>query len=303
MPKDCTLIATLPNLASQERVQKILECPFIAGARFNTGVTTLMDATETVALLNSLSNRYSKPIWLDLKGRQLRITSWADPQYEAIELNHAISVVYPARIYFRGGEPCEIVRVKSNRILVEPLPSEALGAGQSVNILAKELEIDGYLTETDKLYLAAGEALGMNQVMASFVESFYDFGEILQIMPDATIVSKIESVKGIGLVNHMLNSKVNCDLMAARDDLYIETGQKPAQFMGYLRTIIAADPNAICASRIFASLERQKRASFADFADLTLMYELGYRRFMLGDNICNRHFLEAISAWEEFVNG
>ena len=49
------------------------------------GLTHADDST-----LKSLSEQYSKDIWLDLKGRQLRIAKWADPLYEAIELNHNI---------------------------------------------------------------------------------------------------------------------------------------------------------------------------------------------------------------------
>ena len=301
MKKKCTLIATLPNLVSLDRVRRILENPFVAAARFNTGVATLMDEISTVALLNGLSEEYQKPIWLDIKGRQLRIVRWADPQYEAIELSHAISVVYPARIHFRGGEPRNIVRCRGNRILVDPLPSEALGAGQSVNILAKELVVEGYLTETDKRYLSAGAGSNLKLVMASFVESLSDLSDVRQFMPDATIVAKIESPKGLNFVRS-LTGLDGINLMAARDDLYIETGQKPVEFLEHLRAIIMSDPGAICASRIFSSIESQGQVSFADFADLTLMYELGYRHFMLGDNICNRHFEAAISAWQEFVD-
>lgn len=298
MKKDLTLIATLPNLNNRERVHEVLACPEIAEARFNTGVSTLMDADEVVELLKTLSVQYSKRIWLDLKGRQLRITRWADPQYEAIELNHRISVVYPAKIYFRNGGYRNIVRVSGNKILVDKPPREAVGAGQSVNIIAKSLEIEGYLTSRDKEYLTAAAKCGMTGVFASFVEELSDLGEIAEILPDAEIVSKIESIKGVELIK---KNKIG-SLMAARDDLYLQSEQK-YDMMHHLKAIIRSDKNAICASGIFLSLENKEKVDFADYSDLDCMYNLGYRRFMLCDNICNYRFEQAISAWKDYCNG
>ena len=71
--------------------------------------------------------------------------------------------------------------------------------------------------------------------------------------------------------------------------------------MAHLATIIKSDPGAICASRIFSSLERKSSVDFADYADLSLMASMGYRRFMLCDNICNYHFDKAIAAWRDFA--
>ena len=71
----------------------------------------------------------------------------------------------------------------------------------------------------------------------------------------------------------------------------------------YLKNIISKDNGAICASKIFSSLEKRREVDFSDFADLELMYNLGYKKFMLCDNICNYKFEKAIKAWEEFING
>ncbi|MDR0979400.1 MAG: hypothetical protein LBL91_05730 [Lachnospiraceae bacterium] len=298
MKQGCTLIATLPNLANAEMVRNVLSCPDISEARINTGVSTLMSVDEVVATLKKLSTEYSKRIWVDLKGRQLRIARWADPRYEAIELNHQVEVVYPAKIYFRNGGCRNILRTRGNQILVDSPPQEAVGAGQSVNIIAKELDVIGYLTELDKQYLEAMSRQEMNGVFASFVERLEDLSDIAAIMPKAEIVSKIESLKGIELIT---KNRIGT-LMAARDDLYLESGQNYSM-LKHLETIIENDSNAICASRIFTSLEKREHVDLADFSDLTLMYNLGYRRFMLCDNICNYHFNEAICAWREFLNG
>ena len=248
---------------------------------------------------SNLSIKYNKKLWIDIKGRQLRVTKWADPLYSCIEISHRVQVLYPAQIYFRNGDRVNITHIKDgNKLFVDPLPRQALGAGQSVNILAKDIEIDGYLTEKDKQYLRVCKKMDLNYIMASFVETFDDLAQILQILPNAQIVSKIESLKGMSFI-----TQYNVpNLMAARDDLYLQSGQNYSM-LNHLKTIISRDSGAICASKIFLSLEKRETVDIADFADLKLMYDMGYRKFMLCDNICNYSFEKAIQAWEEFING
>lgn len=298
MKKDCILIATLPSLSNLRNVEKVIMNPNIAEVRFNTGVNTIYTPEETLEILKSLCFKYTKKLWIDIKGRQLRVAKWADPLYECIQLNHPIEIKYPAKISFRNGDTVNITHVKGDKIFVDPLPKEALGAGQSVNISSEYLRIEGYLTPKDKEYLIACKRLGLNNIMASFVEDYKDLVQILEILPNANIVSKIESLKGIDLINQF---KI-INLMAARDDLYLQTGQNYSM-LRYLKNIISKDNGAICASKIFSSLEKRREVDFSDFADLELMYNLGYKKFMLCDNICNYKFEKAIKAWEEFING
>lgn len=299
MKKDCILIATLPSLNNMEKVETVFANPYISEVRFNTGVQIAYTVQEILNILKQLSIKYNKKLWIDIKGRQLRITKWADPLYSCVELSHKVEVLYPTQIYFRNGDKVNIMHIKEgNKLFVDPLPKQALGAGQSVNIIARDLKIDGYLTQKDKEYLKTCKTMGLTHIMASFVEEFSDLTQILQILPNAQIVSKIESLKGIEFV-----SKYNIpNLMAARDDLYIQCGQN-FNMLSHLKTIIQRDSKAICASKIFLSLEKRETVDLADFTDLELMYNIGYRKFMLCDNICNYSFTKAIQAWEEFVNG
>lgn len=299
MKKACTLIATLPNLNRMEKVQRVFADPNVSEVRFNTGSQTPFSIFGTLKRLKALSIKYNKTLWIDLKGRQLRVIKWADPLYSCIELNHNVNIEYPAKVYFRNGDTVNITHVKNgNKIFVDPLPRYAVGAGQSVNIIAKDLKIVGYLTERDKQYLSACRRLGIFNIMTSFVESFDDLVEIRKILPNAKIISKIESKKGMQFVS---TSNIT-GLMAARDDLYLETGQNYSMLKD-LRTIISKDPNAICASRIFLSLDGRDTVDFSDYSDLELMYLMGYRKFMLCDNICNYSFEKAVFAWEDFIYG
>ncbi|MBQ9279523.1 MAG: hypothetical protein IJ215_00520 [Clostridia bacterium] len=307
MKRDCRLIATLPSLSNLKKVQEVFESDCVDEVRFNTGVHVPFAAEEALDILQRLSLKYDKKLWIDVKGRQLRISKWADPLYSCIELNHHVEVLYPAEVCFRNGDRVRIAHIKDgNKLFVEPLPKEALGAGQSVNIIGRDVEIDGYLTEKDKEYLTACAKLGMPWIMASFVEEFLDFMEILTLQPNAQIMAKIESLKGMELVTRhpsVLMEKFNIfSLMAARDDLYIQTGEN-CSMLKHLKAIVDVDSGAVCASRIFPSLERRQTPEFADYADLELMYSMGYRRFMLCDNICNYHFEKAIKAWKEFQHG
>lgn len=299
MKQGCVLMATVPSINSAEKLHKIFTDPHIAEVRFNTGSYTPYSTEDTLKKLMGYAYMFQKVLWIDLKGRQLRVAKWADPVYSCIELNHRVRVSYPATVSFRNGDKVNITHiVDGNKLFVDPLPRETLGAGQSANILAKEVEVEGYLTEKDKEYLEACKKLGLNRIMASFVESFDDLKEILQIMPDAQIVSKIESVKGLAFIEQYNVP----NLMAARDDLYLQTGEN-CDMLKHLKTIISKDSSAICASKIFLSLERRLTADLADYADLELMYSMGYRKFMLCDNVCNYCFDEAMQAWENFING
>lgn len=299
MKQDCCLLATLPTLNNMDKVQKVFENPHISEVRLNTGVQTPYSAEEALKMLKELSIKHNKKLWVDIKGRQLKITKWADPLYSCIELNHKVSVSYPAQIYFRNGDIVNITHIKGgNKVFVDPLPRQALGAGQSVNIMAKDIEIDSYLTPRDKEYLYVCKQMDLNNIMASFVESFDDLRQILSFLPNAQITTKIESLKGMEFISRYDIP----NLMAARDDLYLQSGQNYS-ILNHLKTIIGKDKNAICASRIFLSLENREKVDFADFADLELMYNLGYRRFMLCDNICNYRFEKAIEAWRDFING
>jgi pyruvate kinase len=270
-----------------------MQCPDIKEVRYNTGISDFKSTRELLETLSVIRATFNKNIWLDLKGRQLRITKWADPLYEAIELNHNIELEYPAYITFRNGCTSQIMSTRRNKIIVNPPPKEAVGAGQSVNIIAKSIDIEGYLTDKDKELLSLMPTYGFNSVMASFVEDKQDLLDIYELLPGAEVIAKIESLKGMKFINQQRN----LSLMAARDDLCIEL--RDTNLLASLKNIIECDPNAICASRIFSSLSNNKRPSLADYCDIELMRLMGYHRFMLDDVVSNYHFDEAITGWQK----
>ena len=298
MKKDCKLIGTLPNLRDDKGIDEMMSSPLISEARFNSGVNSLMNEEDIINRLKVIETLYKKKIWIDLKGRQLRVNAWADPSYEAIELNHDIELEYPAKVIFRGSNESEILHTRGNKIILETSPERAVGKGQSVNIIAKNLNIHGYLTPADKRLLVEGNNAGMDNYMASFVENESDLIEILRFNKNASIVSKIESKKGMDFID---NTSLKLNLMAARDDLFIETGRN-IEMLKHLRRIISKDKTAICASRLFSSLNNNPNVSLSDYEDLELMYLYGYRNFMLGDDVKGPKLKKVLKAWGEFIN-
>lgn len=293
--KDCNLIATIPAMIDLQKVESIISNAFVFGVRFNTGIVTPYGEYKTLSILKKLCEKYHKPLWVDIKGRQLRVTKWTNTMNNSIKLNHNIIVNGSAKAILRGEGILDVVAAERNEIYVSPLPKHCVGEGQSVNIIG-DVEIDGYLTEKDSAYLSACFALNINNIMVSFVEKLDDIAEIRVLHPNAEIVCKIESQKGVDL----LPSLCGYNLMAARDDLYIELGYS-YKTLYVLQNIVNSDKNAICASRIFSTLEHNQYPLLCDYEDLEMMYSMGYRLFMLCDNICNYAFDDAIHAWRDFL--
>jgi pyruvate kinase len=245
--------------------------------------------------------RAGKRLWIDLKGRQLRIVQWAVPTFGDIVLNHEIEVELPARIIFRGGESSEIVEVRGNRVFVDPPPATAVGQGQAVNVHARRLEVKGYLTEEDEEYLDACGSLGIFDVMLSFVEGPEDIAVVRSLLPGVRPVLKIESPAGLAFVRSAgPEGLAGSRLMAARDDLMVNIGGNPAEMLPALEELVAIDPETILASRVFHGVEQKGTPSLADFSDVRLMELLGYRTFLLSDGLCLRRFAEAAAAWEQY---
>jgi pyruvate kinase len=244
---------------------------------------------------------FDQPLWVDLKGRQLRVVGAAIPPYTAVRLSHRIRVHTPVDAFFSDGdEQVRVMAVEGDRIILEDGPRRLIGPGESVNIMHPSLEIEGTLTETDRAYLAAMEDLGLTRVMVSYVERLSDAEEVQHLLPGAEIMLKIETQRGLAYARAHGASQGR--LMAARGDLYVEV-LRPHRIIGALRDIIAADQQAVVASRILDSLAYQPVPASADIGDVAFLLSLGYRTFMLGDAVCLHRdsVLEALNLLEAVV--
>jgi pyruvate kinase len=256
--------------------------PLVGGLRLNTVMPLAEMPGEVLARLAALG----PPLWVDLKGRQLRVTAAAVPPFTEVRLSHRIRVRTPADAFFDDGrEHARVVAVDGDRLILEDGPRRVIGPGESINVVDASLEIEGTLTETDRAYLEAMKTAGLHRVMLSYAERPEDVEEVKALLPDAEVVLKIESRRGLALAAKHGSSLGR--LMAARGDLYIEVVE-PHRIVGALRSVIQADPEAIVGSRLFPSLARHPVPEAADITDAAFLMALGYRTFLLGDEVCLR---------------
>ncbi len=295
-----TVIATLPGYAAHRA--EIVAHPLVDELRYNT--VTAVGVSRKEQLKRIKDECGAKRLWIDLKGRQLRIAKFALLPYAAVELNHEIICDLPAEILFKDCSAKIIDIVRGRRLILEERPGQMVGEGEAVNILHPSLRIVGTLTKGDRAYVAAARKLGLHDYMLSFVEESDDVGELIALDPAANIVAKIESRRGLRFVQEsypMWSNRVR--LMAARDDLFINMGERKEDYLPAVELIAEADPEAIVASRLLTSLEAQEQVAAQDLGDLELMLRLGYKTIMLSDGLCFRDRGRAFrSAMEVLTN-
>jgi len=278
-------IVTIPPYATF--AEEVARHPVVAGLRLNT----VMPIKGEIAPVLERLSKLGQPLWVDLKGRQLRVVGAAIPPFTEVKVSHPVRVNVPADAFFDDGrEHARVVAVDGDRLILEDGPRRLVGPGESVNIVDPSLEVLGTLTETDRAYLAAMRALGLKNVMLSFVERAEDISEVEEALPGVLLALKIESPRGLDFARtfgDLRRGEGARTLMAARGDLYVEV-VRPHRIIGALRAIIKADPSAIVASRLFGSLARGPVPEASDIGDAAFLMSLGYRVFMLGDEVCLR---------------
>ena len=273
-------VVTAPPYATF--LEEVARHPLVQGLRLNTVMPLKGPPTEALRRLSG----YGAPLWVDLKGRQLRVVGAAIPPFTEVRVSHPITVETPADCFFDDGrEHARVVAVDGDRLILEDGPRRLVGPGESVNVVHPSLAVHGTLTPTDRAYLAAMGELGLTRVMLSYCEAPTDVDEVRALLPGAEVVLKIESLKGLDLA--LRQGAAQGRLMAARGDLYVEV-LAPHRIVRALRTVVQADPAAWVASRLFPSLARGGVPEAQDIGDAAWLMSLGYRTFMLGDEVCLR---------------
>jgi pyruvate kinase len=266
----------------------------VCGLRLNTVMPVRGGPAEALGRLQA----FGQPLWVDLKGRQLRVVGAAIPPYTEVRLSHPIRVQTPVDAFFSNGDECvRVAAVEGDRLILEDGPRRLIGPGESVNIVHPSLEIEGTLTQTDRAYLATMREAGLTRVMISYVESPADVEEVRRLLPGAEVMCKIETRRGLDYAR--AHGAAHGRLVAGRGDLYVEV-LRPHRIVAALRDIIAADPDAVAASRVFDSLAHQPVPASADIGDVAFLLGLGYRTLMLGDAVCLRRdtLIEALNLLE-----
>lgn len=299
------LIATLP-LYPKYRTD-VAAHPLVTALRFNT--VTPLDTSIQSTVDGLLGVAYPKRLWLDLKARQLRITQFAYLPESYVTINHKIRVNTPCTVHFRDCASTLESVLDGDRLLLTR-PERVVGQGESINILDDSLEVEGFLTEQDCEYVAAFIQRDQHRYMLSFVQSRRDCEALWELDPQAEIIAKIEDRRGLRFVAEEYPAMPRKPrLMLAADDLYIHMGRNKAAMLSALRQVIAADPEAIAASRLLTSLhdphsDRLNEVFLGDLAYLWLLESLGYRTLMLSDEICRLRvvFAEVMAVYQQLTS-
>ena len=313
--------------------------PLIEAVRLNTVMPVQGKLKDLLIELEKIFK--AKPIWVDLKCRQIRVSYGTvfkapttpkkytidgkdyvtdpsaprgmgrivAPPWAFIKIDRKIKLDLthgPVKIWFGdGAESAHIVEINNgDELIMLEGPKRNIGGGEAINIVHPSLEIEGFFTDRDLEYIDAAKEADMHHYMLSFVECEDDINQLLKLDPQAIIAAKIESKKGVDFAKGFKDlvasyhdgkyigwrKKVTWDnvrLMAARGDLYNELAMRRAEKILAPMVIIAKqDPNAILASRIFNSLVDSPRPACSDVTDIAYALTLGYKSFMIGDDIC-----------------
>jgi hypothetical protein len=233
---------------------------------------------------------YSDKLHFDIKARQLRVIR-AFPYKDHLELkvSHKIDVpTLPATVLFKDGtDYANLVDVKDNMLIfnggpkMQVLPCEPVYL-RPPNFTIKDKIISPYEIERIKI----AKANGIDNFMLSYVESPDDIAELRDYVgKDAHITAKIESRKGLIYVANEFVKKDNLSLMLARGDLYVEVNM-PHEIINATRMVIEKDPEAMVGSRILHSLRTYSNPECSDFSELAWLSDLGYKKYLLCDELC-----------------
>jgi len=77
-------------------LDEVVQHPLVSGLRLNTIMPLRDGPMEALQRLKTLD----QPLWVDLKGRQLRVKGAAIPPYTDIRLSHSIRVDTPVDAFF-----------------------------------------------------------------------------------------------------------------------------------------------------------------------------------------------------------
>jgi pyruvate kinase len=195
------------------------------------------------------------------------------------------------------------VRDSGHHLIFDGGPHYRVKIGESLHIRDKSLDVTGEtFTDFEKKKIEKAVKAGIKKYYLSYVESQRDVDEFYEMIgKDSEIILKIESQRGLEYVTNDFKKKENISLMAARGDLYVEL-DKPHHIVAALKTIIKADPEAMVGSRIFLSLVKEPVPECCDFLELAWLYEQGYKKMLLCDEICLKGNLlsAAVNAFEAF---
>lgn len=277
----------------------------LAGIRLNSA---MMSNPELDKELETIAQVPCKmPLYFDVKGRQPRVVEvFPNEDHLDLRLNHPVDVNTPCMVLFKGGVDSGLLdhlEEGGRRLVFQGGPKYKVKPGESLYLRDPSLRIRGTLfTPEEVTKIEKVRAAGFTRYFLSYVEEERDVDLFLELVgKDAEVWLKIESMRGLSYVAEKFKKRDNLVLVAARGDLYVEI-DKPHQIAAAMRLIVEKDPKACVGSRILLSVADSPVPSCADFLELEWLYDIGYRRMMLCDEICLKESLlgAAVNAFDSF---
>ncbi len=310
---NCNLHVTLwpafphfPKFADNSRVQ---------GIRLNSA---MMAASEIDDNFVKLSKEATVPLWFDVKGMQMRIKEVVcDHHHDHLEfiLNRPVRCKTPCGVYFKGGEDCgKLLEIKDGgtHFIFEGGPKYEVRAGESIHILDPNLYVGGDpLLDYELEKIEKIKKLGFTRWYLSYVYAQRHVDAFREVIgEDAELILKIENLRGLEYVERDYRSPDNTHLAAARGDLYVEV-ERPHHILKATKMIVQKDPGAYVGSRMLLSVIKKMPdgtlapnyvPSCADLNELAWLYDIGYRNFLLCDELCLKDNLlsTAVNVFEAF---
>lgn len=259
----------------------------------------LFKASNLPEQLSKIPPKATVPLWFDAKGRQLRVEkALYFPDHLELVLNHGISgISLPHPIIFKAGEDWAMVdEIKDGgKHLVlrsDGYPKYRVNPGDSIHFRDMRLQVTGPLfTDDEKDKIAYAVGAGYKKFYLSYVENSMDVEEFRELVgTDAEVILKIENKKGLEFVNRQTDwdfSYRRTRLMVARGDLYVEVSQ-PHHILEAQKLVIDVDRDAFVGSRMLLSLFNSTVPSCSDINELAYLRSLGYRNFLLCDDLCKK---------------
>jgi pyruvate kinase len=265
----------------------------LAGIRINSAALSNDEVTSEVKAAGKIGSLI--PLWFDIKGRQLRVTEvFPNRTHIDIRLNHPITVKTPTVVLFKAGADhallAEVTEGGRRLIFADGRthgPMSEVKVGDSLHIRDSTLRVSGeQFVPAEMEKIATAKAAGFKKFFLSYVQCQRDVDEFRELIGrDSQVYLKIEDQKGLAYVSGEYVKRDGIALVAARGDLYVEVA-KPHDILPALRLIIERDPEAMVGSRMLLSMVQGPVPSCADFSELAWLYDVGYRRMLLCDELC-----------------
>lgn len=276
----------------------------VSAVRLNSAMVNKDLVGDELEIANSLMG--CAPLYFDIKGRQLRVTDvYANNDHLELEINHPIKVKTPTMVLFKAGADYALLNevVDGKHLIFEGGPEYLVYEGESLHIRDESLIVEGptFLDfEIEKIEKA--KKAGISKYCLSYAESKADINQFREYVgKEAEIIAKIENKKGLEYVAKEFKKEEGLSLMAARGDLYVEL-DKPHEILRALKLIIKKDPEACAGSRMLLSVINDPVPSCSDLSELAWMYDIGYRKMMLCDELCLKEELlaRAVNVFDSF---